>query len=230
LVIAWFFDAASPACTTSTNPAADCVTVNHAFAWNHGYYSPDIDITWSSFAGPGVGSRGVDGPQPADSPEVKAPNGGGLVPDFSTNGTWTDETDVRPTLLHLAGLVDDYVMDGRVITEITRGDGRLQQTAELGACYKQLNASVGQFGTDTLVASTAALASGSASQDGTVTATDTALSALGAKRDQTATAIKNDLDRLEFHSEKPDQGSLGAELTSCRGLLARASALAAAPH
>jgi hypothetical protein len=226
----YFFDAASPACGTGSNPAVDCVTVNPAFAWNHGYYSPDVDITWSSFAGPGVGARGIDGPQPADSPEVKAPNGGGLVPDFSTKGTWTDETDVRPTLLHLAGLVDDYVMDGRVITEITKGDGRLRQTAGLGACYKQLNASVGQFGTDTLVASTAALASGSNSQDGTFTATDATLSALGAKRDQTATAIKNDLDRLEFHGDKSDQRSLGAELTSCRGLLTEASALAAAAH
>ena len=39
------------------NPAADCVTVNSRFAWNHGYYSPDIDITWSSFVGPGVKRR-----------------------------------------------------------------------------------------------------------------------------------------------------------------------------
>jgi len=224
----YFFDAASPACATSSNPAADCVTVNHAFAWNHGYYSPDIDITWSSFAGPGVGARGVDGPQPADSPQVKDPNGGGLVPAFSTKGTWTDETDVRPTILHLAGLVDDYVMDGRVITEITRGDGRLGQTADVGACYKQLNASVGRFGTDTLVASTAALASGSASQDGRFTATDAALSALGGKRDQTAMAIKNDLDRIEFHGGRVDHRALGAELSACRGLLADAAAMAAA--
>ena len=224
----YFFDAASPACGTSSNPAADCVRVNPAFAWNHGYYSPDIDITWSSFAGPGVGARGVDGPQPIDSPEVKDPNGGGLVPAFSTKGTWTDETDVRPTLLHLAGLSDDYVLDGRVITEVSNGDGRLQQTAELGACYKQLNASVGRFGTDTLVASTAALASGSASQDGRFTATDAALAALGGKRDRTATAIKNDLDRIEFHGGGVDRRALGTELASCRGLLADAAALAAA--
>ncbi len=150
------------------------------------------------------------------------------MPAFSTTGTWADETDVRPTLLHLAGLVDDYVMDGRVITEVTRGDGRLQQTAELGACYKQLDASVGRFGTDTLVASTAALASGSDSQDGRFTATDAALSTLGGRRDRAATTIKNDLDRIEFHGGNVDHRVLGAELASCRGLLADAAALAAA--
>jgi hypothetical protein len=222
----YFFDAAAPACAASTNPAADCIRVNPAFAWNHGYYSPDIDITWSSFVGRGVAARGVDGPQPADSPSVRAPNGGGLVPAFSTKGTWVDETDVRPTILHLAGLVDDYVMDGRVVSEITRSDGRLRQTAELGACYKQLNASVGRFGTDTLVASTAALASGSTGNDGRFTATDAALSALGASRDRTATAIKNDLDRIEFHGGRLDHRTAGAELASCRSLLAQASGLA----
>ena len=164
----------APSCSTSTNPAADCVTVNSRFAWDHGYYSPDIDITWSSFVGPGVKSRGIDGPSPADSPAVAAPDGGGLVPDFSTRGTWADETDIRPTMLYLAGLTDDYVMDGRVITQLFNGNGGLKQTEALGGCYKQLNASVGQFGTATLVASTAALASGSGSDDTKYTTIDAA--------------------------------------------------------
>ena len=90
------------------------------------------------------------------------------VPAFEHQRHLGRRDRLRPTLLHLAGLEDDYLMDGRVITEVTRGGGRLQQTVELGACYKQLDASVGQFGTDTLVASTAALASGSDSQDGQV--------------------------------------------------------------
>ena len=102
------------------------MTVNSRFAWDHGYYSPDIDITWSSFVGPGVKSRGIDGPSPADSPAVAAPDGGGLVPDFSTHGTWADETDIRPTMLFVAGLTDDYVMDGRVITQLFNGNGGAQ--------------------------------------------------------------------------------------------------------
>ena len=38
----------------STSGARTCRSTR-AFAWNHGYYSPNIDVTWSSFAGPGVG-------------------------------------------------------------------------------------------------------------------------------------------------------------------------------
>jgi len=219
----YFFDGANPPCST----AAACVTINSRFAWDHGYYSPDIDITWSSFVGPGVKSRGIDGPSPADSPAVAAPDGGGLVPDFSTHGTWADETDIRPTMLYLAGLTDDYVMDGRVITQIFNGNGGLKQTEALGACYKQLNASVGQFGTSTLVASTAALASGSSTDDMKYTNIDGQLSTLGAQRDALATTIKTALDQVEFHGAKPDNGTISQQLASCNSLLASAAQLAA---
>ena len=35
-----------------------------------------------------------------------------------TKGTWVDETDIRPTLIYLTGLKDDYEHDGRVVTQI----------------------------------------------------------------------------------------------------------------
>ena len=223
----YYFDAKNPACATSANPAADCVTVNSAFAWNHGYYSPDIDITWSSFAGPGVKRLGVDGPQPKNSPAVKDPNGGGLVPAFSTRGTWADETDVRPTMLHLVGLGDDYVMDGRVITEILRWAGDLRGIAVLGQCYKQVNASVGWFGTDTLVASTRALASGSAAADTVFRATEAKLASLADRRDALAQTVKEQLDAVEFHGARLDRRTVAAELVACGGLLYEAHRLAA---
>jgi hypothetical protein len=222
----YYFDAAAPACAGSANPAAACVTVNSKFAWNHGYYSPDIVITWSSFVGPGVKHVGIDGPRPADSPQVKDPNGGGLTPAYSTKGTWADETDIRPTMLRLAGLADDYVMDGRVITEILSHDGDLGRVATLGGCYKQLNASVGAFGTDTLVASTRALASGSAADDSAYTATDAALSSLGDRRDALASTIKGELDQAEFHDATLSARVVSRQLDSCQALLAQASALA----
>jgi hypothetical protein len=223
----YFFDPASPNCSASTNPQQDCVKINSAFAWDHGYYSPDIDITWSSFVGPGVKKSGLDGPPPTDSAGVINPDGGGLVPDFSTVGTWADETDVRPTMLFALGLKDDYVMDGRVITEILNGNGQVKQTQTLGDCYKQLNASVGRFGSDTLVASSAALASGSAANDSKYVAIDSQLSSLGSARDALATGIKNALDQVEFHDAKPDTGAMASQLAGCNALLAQASALAA---
>ena len=64
------------------------------FAWNHGYYSPDIDITWSSFAGPGVGARGVDGPQPGRQPRGRGlPTAGG----WSPTSAHTARGPTRPT-------------------------------------------------------------------------------------------------------------------------------------
>jgi hypothetical protein len=222
----YFFDAANPACSTSVNPQQDCVTINHGFAWDHGYYSPDIDITWSAFVGPGVKKGGIDGPTPSNSPAVADPNGGGLVPNFSKTGTWADEPDIRPTLLFLAGVTDDYIMDGRVITQLLSKNTPVMQTQQLGACYKQLNASVGKFGTDTLVASTAALASGSAGDDSKFTDIDGKLVDLGARRDTLATTIKNGLDAIEFHHAPVHANTLQQQLQSCQALRQEATSLA----
>jgi hypothetical protein len=224
----YYLDPTGIDCAASKNPAADCVKVTTGFAWNHGYYSPDIDITWSSFVGPGVKRLGVDGPRPADSPQVKDPNGGGLVPQYSKRGTWADETDVRPTMLHLTGLVDDYVMDGRVITEILRGSGNLRRVAQLGQCYKQVNAGVGQFGTDTLVASTRALASGSAADDSRYKATEAKLASLADRRDAFAQTVKEQLDAVEFHHATLSRRFVDAEVGVCNALLREAHRLAAA--
>jgi hypothetical protein len=224
----YYFDPAAPACAGAADPASACVAVNSKFAWNHGYYSPDVDITWSAFVGPGVKRTGVDGPAPANSPAVKDPNGGGLVTAYSKVGTWADETDVRPTLLHLVGLTDDYVMDGRVITQILSHRGSLGRLTALGNCYKQVNAGVGRFGTDTLVAASRALASGSAGNDGHYTAVDAALLSLGNRRDTLATTIKNELNAAEFHGGHVTGRDVTRQLGGCLALLGAASGLAAA--
>ncbi len=68
-------------------------------------------------------------------------------------------------MLALLGLKDDYVSDGRVVTEFLKPDAvpkSLKGTPDvekLGAMWKQINASFGQFSLDTLCASTGALAS-----------------------------------------------------------------------
>ena len=202
------------------NCTSPCVSQFARFAYDHGYYSPDIDITWSAFVGPGVAVRGTDGRGPTEGPTVTNPNGDGTVPQFSDKGTWVDEPDVRPTMLHLLGLHDDYMPDGRVITEILANTpGSLAGTGDLGACYKQLNASVGQFGTNTLIAETAALASGSPTDDRRFVATEALLRALGRGRDDLATTIKTTLTRAAFDGVKPDRRIVAAELAGCRALL-----------
>ncbi len=148
------------------------------------------------------------------------------MPAFSTKGTWADETDVRPTLLHLAGLTDDYVMDGRVISQILSHQGNLNRVKALAGCYKQLNASVGRFGTDTLVASTRALASGSSADDSAYITTNAALATLGAHRDMLASKIKNELDQMEFHGAAINPHVAQLQLVSCRALIGAAAGLA----
>jgi hypothetical protein len=180
------------------------VQINSSFAWVHGYYSPNIDITWSAFAGPGVAVRSIDGPQPAAGNQPHDPNSTNTVPQASTTGTWVEETDLRPTLLHLAGLTDDYQTDGRVISQILSRPGRgLVATAQLAALYQQLNASVGSFATDTLIADSAALASGSGSKDSSYTREQQVLRYLADARDRLATVIKRLLSRAAAGARVP---------------------------
>jgi len=53
------------------NCSAPCVSIFSRFAWDHGYYSPDIDITWTGIVGPNVAARGVDGPDPMHGPRSR---------------------------------------------------------------------------------------------------------------------------------------------------------------
>jgi hypothetical protein len=209
---------------TSCSP---CVTQNTGFAYNHGDYAAEINTNFVGFAGPGVQNLGVDGPQPADGPNSAGPNSGQVtVPGSNTTGTWVDETDIRPTIIYLAGLRDDYEHDGRVITQIlTDPNQALSQpgVADLGACYKQLNSSVGQFGTDTLIASTAAIESNSAS-DATYLRIEHALGLLDQARDQLAGAIKGELEAAAFDNATIHGAS--GQIVACQALLGAAHALA----
>jgi arylsulfatase A-like enzyme len=122
------------------NCNSPCITVNPAFAWNHGDFQPEITTTFLGLVGPGIKNRGVD------------------------SQVWTDHTDTRPTALSLVGLKDDYQPDGRVIFEVltpkAMPEGLEQHRAaltNLAHAYKQLNGAVGAFGLASLsVANTAA--------------------------------------------------------------------------
>jgi hypothetical protein len=170
------------------------VTVNPRYAWNHGYYSPNIDITWAGIAGPGAANRGVDGPGPAAGNETQDPNSTKTVPEASTRGTWVEEVDLRPTLLHLLGLRDDYLSDGAPIAAALRHPGRgIAELCRFTDVYHQLNSSDGNFATDTLIADTHALAGGSSGGDNTYRRTIGQLRRLDDQRDALADAMKHTL-------------------------------------
>jgi len=112
------------------------------FAWNHGDFQKQITRTWFGMTGPGVAKQG------------------------RFDGVFSDHTDLRPTVMALLGLNEDYVHDGRVLVENLEAhslpdsleDSRFAYTA-LAQAYKQINATKGPLGVNSLVAANRAITS-----------------------------------------------------------------------
>jgi hypothetical protein len=199
-----------------TTPAAVCV--NPGFAWNHGDIQPDIATTFLGVVGPGVRHLGRN------------------------DRVWADHADERPTILSLVGLHDDYVPDGRVLVELLdherEGHRRVRQDQfdtdlrELGTIYKRLNAPFGPFSMDTLAVSTAAVASGSASDDSRYERLENQLGVLGSRRDALAARMRTALNDAEFGGHDINRGATSRMITEAAVLLAEARALArlVSPH
>jgi len=207
--------------------AGSCVNQTTSFAWVHGAYAAEINTTWLGLVGPGVANLGLDGSPPSAGPNSAGPSSGQVtIPDSGTTGTWVDETDIRPTIMYLTGLPSDYQPDGRVITQILTGPNTALSgpgVAALGACYGQLNSSVGEFGTFTLQADTRAIESTSPG-DQTYLGTVQALSGLAANRDQLAGQIKAELDAAAS-SNVPVQDP-ASQIAACQRLIGSAQDLA----
>src|ERR1043165_529555 len=180
----YFLFAAAPNCDVP------CISVpttppTSTFAWNHGGIQPEIATIWLGMVGPGIENLGTD-------------------------KTWADHTDVRPTMLTLLGLHDQYVHDGRVLAEILTGWARPStlngQFTPLAKTYKQLNAPFGQFGMDALTASTRAIRSGSDSDDSTYTSIESQIDALTTQRNALAGQIRGLLDAAAFNGQSIDSG------------------------
>src|SRR6476619_1341020 len=208
--------------STSGSP----VSIFSNFAYDHGYYSPNIDVTWVGLAGKGVQVNGLDGPEPDEGNQPSDPESTHTVPQASQVGTWVEETDIRPTMLYLLGLKDDYESDGHVITQAVQHVPRaLAATAQLAAGYDQIESSVGQFGTDTLIADTKALASGSSADDSAYQTEQQTLLKLANDRDRAVTKIKKALNDAA-HNQGLHHGQVRHYLSLVNTLLQRADALA----
>ncbi len=173
----YFLFAGAPNCNSP------CVTENPGFAWNHGDVQPEIITTWLGMVGPGVDQTGVD------------------------STTWSDHTDIRPTIMALVGLKDDYSHDGRALVEKLTGWAQPSAVKKsssfvpLAQIYKQIDACVGQLGLATLKASTKALESGSSSDDSTYTNLENQLISITNQRDTLAGQIIALLEGAEFSNQ-----------------------------
>jgi hypothetical protein len=132
------------------------------------------------------------------------------------------------------GLTDDYSHQGRVIAEALAGAAlqpalrqHLAAVEQLGQAYKQLNASVGQFGMYTLMASTAALKSGNGSDDGHYMHVEANLVNLGSQRDSLARDIEHALEGAEFRDVPITQQQAQNLTAQAQSLINQAQELAA---
>ena len=167
--------------TGNVTCSTPCVVQNPGFAWNHGGIQPEIVKTWLGLVGPGVKNKGID------------------------DDVWSDHTDIRPTMLVLTGLKDDYQHEGRALVEdiqpwaLPNGvTGSGDSFTELAAAFKQINAPNAALGRTSLRISTKALAG----SDSTYTNLENQLAGITSIRDLLAGQMLERLENAEFNSIK----------------------------
>jgi hypothetical protein len=189
--------------TASANPApciplATCSNEQPGFNWNHGDFQVAITKTWLGLVGPGVRHEG------------------------RTGEIFSDHTDVRPTLLTLAGLNDDYTHDGRVLFEVLREDALPRSIREheatlsrLASAYKAINAPVGPLGRRTLELSTDALAA----DDATAARIEERIQDITSRRDVLAGRMNAMLEAAAFDGRSVDEEDALELIEAARRLL-----------
>jgi hypothetical protein len=197
-----FFTASSSGPTCGSNPC-----VSPTFAWNHGDVQQEIGNTWVGMVGPGVGANGIN------------------------STTWTDHTNLRPTIMDLTGLKDDYTEDGVVLTQgLTTDaipptlDAQKALAQQLGQLYEQLNAPFGKFGSDTLKASTTAIES-NVRFDEKYNSIETSIRILTGQRNTLVAKIHDALQGATFGGQPINPGAAAVWQVQGATLLALAGAL-----
>jgi len=181
------------------SPVSACSSEPPQFAWNHGDFQPEITKTWLGLVGPGV--RRV-----------------GITEDF-----FSDHTDIRPTIISLAGLADDYTHDGRVLFEVL-SDKAIPVTLRqhhgtfrrLVENYKAINAPLGQLGMQTLRETTAAIES----DDATYKAFAERLSDFTGRRNAIASRMIRMIENAEFGDDPLDENAAKQAIDAAQELLA----------
>jgi hypothetical protein len=161
-----------PACVSEEGPSG--------FAWNHGDFQKQITRTWFGMVGPGVAKQGRN------------------------DTVFSDHTDLRPTMLALLGLKDDYVSDGRVLVENLEQhalpdslEDSLNRYVKLAEAYKQINATKGPLGVNSLVAANRAITS----DDATYAKFLTTIGAITSQRNALASQMITLLDGAAFKNQ-----------------------------
>jgi hypothetical protein len=196
-----------------TSGGSTTTTIGTGFAWNHGDIQPEIGRTFIGIVGPGVRKLGVT--QPED--------------------LFTDHSDLRPTMMFLTGLADDYAHDGRVILELLDPDilpssvhAHSETLLRLGQVYKQINAPFGELAKSALTVSTYALESDS-SGDAIYTKLENKIASWTTERDSLTAQIKSMLEGAEFGGMAINEQKAKEIISAGQSLLDEAGDCAANP-
>lgn len=188
--------------TGAQNCNSPCVFQGHGFAWNHGGIDKEVVTTFLGLVGPGVRNRGID------------------------DDVWSDHTDIRPTMLVLTGLKDDYQSEGRALVEelhhwalpdAIRDSG--DEFVELARAFKRINAPNAELGQLSLRISTKALASGSPGSDSRYIQLENDLSNITTLRDTIAADMLQRLEDAEFNGKRISEGKANHLTRQAEGLL-----------
>jgi hypothetical protein len=188
-----------PLCTLDLQ---SCSSISDGDAWNHGDFQNQITKTWLGAVGPGVLNLGRFG-------EI-----------------FSDHTDIRPTILRLAGLKDDYAHDGRVLFEALDTEAvpdslrdHRDTLSALAEAYKQINAPRGALGARTLTGiSTTALKG----DDTTYASLEARLDAITKRRNQIAGEMIDMLEDAAFNGRSIDEAEAGRLIAEAYDLIASA--------
>ena len=195
----YFFFTGSPNCNSP------CVVEEPGFAWNHGDFQQDITRSWFGMVGPGVKPLGRN------------------------DDVFSDHTDLRPTIVSLLGLKDDFLHDGRVLVEDLETDvlptslkAHHDAFLDLAQAYKQLNAPVGSVGLDSLVFATRAIEGDDAGYAEYLTT----IGQITPARNELADEIKTVLDDAAFNGKPLDQVQALGLIARAKLIIAEVAALA----
>jgi hypothetical protein len=186
--------------------APACVSEGPGFAWNHGDVQKEITRTWMGMVGPGVHRFGRD------------------------DRVFSDHTDLRPSMMALTGLKDDYTHDGRVLIEFLEEHalpGSLrggEDFLELAQVYKQLNAPLGSVGINSLRFANRSIISDDAAYGRYLTR----IADVTSRRDALAGQIKLLLDQAAFGNQPV--GVRDNFVRQARAIIAEVEGLAGDEH
>jgi hypothetical protein len=190
--------------TFSTTP-----TVGAGFAWNHGDIQPEIARTFIGIVGPGVQNLGV------------------------TSAFFTDHVDVRPTIMSLVGLTDDYEHDGRVITEMLETKATPQASLPIArprsrsGRLTRRSTHLSARSMVTLKLSTFGLESNDVN-DATYTQIESEIESWTAQRNTIASQMRDMLEAAAFDGQSLDEGAAKSLIAQANALVNAANAAAAA--